>query len=843
LVQVSDRGIWSRSLARLKNHFQRKRITEVQIELMIDLDEHGKQIAEIHEIIEGRRARILDPQSLWNYGFLKRRGNTYYGISRNDLESLLSIRSLSPEVQSDGQIRFELTPSILTYLRKRGAREGERSSRVRIHTQALKRKAQISYDYNQGLHIRAGYEVPGHSGIALLKEMRPTADSAYARVGDEFYPYPVEEDANIKRWIEAGETRVGLDEIPDFFKRDLVLFKNNFEAVLTEPASRIRILDERFRPIVQVGMGTPGWLEFQVSYEVGKYRLPHNLFKNRKGKQTYVQIDENTWVKLDNPAINQVETELKLLEASQAGDSYRIEIMRFPSLQEFIEQIGGAEQLSEDYQKFLDGITDFSPDPEFKFSSAMEEDLSSSGIDLRPYQKAGVSWLNWLVDHSLHGILADDMGLGKTIQMASTIRLAYESTQSHLQSLILCPKSVVRHWYREIKRVYPKATVHEYVGTSRNRDLFSHREPSIVITTYDTAAQDIGLLRSVPLLFTVLDEGTMIKNPDTQRSISVKMLNAAHRFVLSGTPVENRPADLWSIFDFLMKGHLGSYHSFKRIFEDPILQGTEAPAKQLSKRIRPFILRRLKTEVAKDLPERIEMVDWCELTEEQKSIYGQIHEAYVSPIRRSLLLGKDVSAPHILAVLTRLKQTCDHPALVNGIKDPLLNRSEKFDLVVEKVKSIIDEGESVVIFSHFLGALDLLQECVRNESIEHVRVDGSTTDRQSLIDKFNKGHALVGLLSLRAMGHGVNLTGANHVIHFDRWWNPAVEDQATNRVHRIGQTKTVYVHKILTTGTLEERIDKLIEKKREISERIVPAGVEGVQWTREELLEILEPLE
>jgi len=351
-------------------------------------------------------------------------------------------------------------------------------------------------------------------------------------------------------------------------------------------------------------------------------------------------------------------------------------------------------------------------------------------------------------------------------------------------------------------------------------------------------------LSSVPFFFVVLDEGTKIKNPETLRAKAVKELNVAHRFVLSGTPIENRPAELWSIFDFLMKGHLGTYGGFISKFEKPVIEGDKIVAEWLSKRIRPFILRRLKEDVAKDLPEKIEMSEWCGLTEEQRSIYGQLQEMYVSPVRAALSRGEYVSlTSSILPILTKLKQVCDHPALITGKKEPLLGRSEKFDLIIEKFQEIWEAKESTVLFTHFLGTLDLFEAYLRSHGTTYIRIDGSTRERQVLIDRFNEGKASVALCSVLAAGHGINLIAANHVIHVDRWWNPAVEDQATDRVHRIGQTKTVYVHKVLTEGTLEEKIDALIERKRSISDRVIGAAIkEEMRWTREELIEILEPL-
>lgn len=299
------------------------------------------------------------------------------------------------------------------------------------------------------------------------------------------------------------------------------------------------------------------------------------------------------------------------------------------------------------------------------------------------------------------------------------------------------------------------------------------------------------------------------------------------------------------MFDFLMRGHLGQYGTFERLFEARILAGDRQASERLGRRIYPFLLRRRKEEVAKDLPEKIEMPEYCELTEEQKVLYGQV-QGQAKSIHASLMAGAPLNyTKHILPVLTQLKQVCDHPALVTGETDPLLHgRSNKFDWVTERIKDITEQNQQVAVFSHFLGMLDLLESFLRQSGIRYIRIDGGTSNRQGLIDHFNDGHASVALLSLMAAGHGINLTAANHVIHADRWWNPAVEDQATDRVHRIGQDKTVYVHRILTEGTLEERIDTLLATKRDMSDQIIDAATaDARRWTREELLELLRPLD
>jgi len=371
------------------------------------------------------------------------------------------------------------------------------------------------------------------------------------------------------------------------------------------------------------------------------------------------------------------------------------------------------------------------------------------------------------------------------------------------------------------------------------------QRPAIFITTFSTAANDIDILAKDPFFYVVLDEATYIKNHTSKRAQAVKHLNAAHRIALSGTPVENRPAELWSIFDFLMQGHLGRYGTFVREFEHRIMEGDLETSQRLGRRIQPFILRRLKEDVAQDLPEKIEMTEWCELTHEQRQLYGGLQDA-LQQLRVALQQGQRVDyTTNILPVLTKLKQICDHPALVTEKKRPVYGRSEKFDWIVTKLDEIAAKGEQVVLFSHYLGMLDLFEVVLNEKDIRYIRIDGSTRDRQSLIDRFHEGQAVVALCSLQATSFGINLQAANHVIHADRWWNPAVEDQATDRVHRIGQDKIVYVYRILTEGTLEERIDALLTAKRGMADRVISAARQEIThgWTREELLEILQPLE
>lgn len=843
MVQDNGGEVRQSIVDRLRRLLRGTRMAELQLDFTINVDDKDHNVVDIYMTVDGNRSKVKNIRELWNYGFSVEKNNVRYTLSDKNLKTLLAIKSMNPEVTEDGTIISDVYPKVLNYLRQReNISEDQASKRIKVQDLTLKHLAKVSYDPAEGMHVKAGYDVPGHDGVAVLDDMKKSPDEEYLRFEDSFYRVP-DENPRVKAWVETQDNTIGLDKVPEFFKQDLVLLKSNFNAVLTDQAKDVIVVDERLQPRVKVDTDERGWLDFEVDYKAGEYELSHDLFKN--SKSGYVHPNENTWIRVDRNVVNEMDKQIEVLDAEKTDKGYRIPVTRFLSLEDAIEHMGGIRQVSDEYQHFLDEIKDFKYDPKYKLPPEYESYLISNGVTLRPYQRAGIHWLNWLTSHHLHGVLADDMGLGKTIQTIIAMKLAYESTGSRSHSLVVCPKSVVGHWTREIKRVYPNISVYEYVGQSRDSHRLKAEEPIIFVTTYDILSRDIEALADVPFFFVILDEGTRIKNPETRRSIAAKTLNAAHRLVLSGTPIENRPAELWSIFDFLMKSHLGTYGGFISNYERPIQENEDKAADMLAKRIKPFILRRLKEDVAKDLPEKIEMDYWCELTEEQKSLYGQLQEMYVTPVRAALEKGEDVDyTTSIFPILIKLKQLCDHPALVSDSKEPILGRSEKFDLIVEMLRDIANNDESVVVFSHFLGTLDLLESQIKDNGINYIRIDGSTKNRQELIDRFNKGKAFVALCSLMAAGHGINLTAANHVIHVDRWWNPAVEDQATDRVHRLGQTNTVYVHKVLTKGTLEEKIDTLIEKKRGISDRVITPATKGVKgWTREELLGILKPIE
>ena len=466
-------------------------------------------------------------------------------------------------------------------------------------------------------------------------------------------------------------------------------------------------------------------------------------------------------------------------------------------------------------------------------NSRIEELLPPAGLraDLRPYQKRGYSWLAFLRKWGLGACLADDMGLGKTVQVLALIRRQWEENEGR-PVLVICPTSVVGNWEREAARFTPDLPVMVHHGLSRTRGSAFAEEAArhaIVLSSYALLHRDFEILKEVPWVGVVLDEAQNIKNPETKQAKAARSLPAEFRVALSGTPVENHVGDLWSIMEFLNPGFLGTQTRFKRDFFIPIqTEHNPEASDRLKKLTGPFVLRRLKTDrsVITDLPEKMEMKVYCNLTREQASLYA----AVVKDAEESLDEAEGMQRRGtILATLMKLKQVCNHPAQFLGDNSAIPGRSGKLARLSEMLEEALEAGDRALIFTQFteMGALIRrhLQETFGQEVLFlHGTVPKKARDE--MVQRFQSGDhgPRLFILSLKAGGTGLNLTAANHVFHFDRWWNPAVENQATDRAFRIGQTRRVQVHKFVCAGTLEERIDEMIENKRSIAESVVGTG-------------------
>jgi len=446
----------------------------------------------------------------------------------------------------------------------------------------------------------------------------------------------------------------------------------------------------------------------------------------------------------------------------------------------------------------------------------------------------GWPWLGYLESLGLNPCLADDMGLGKTLEVITRLLDERRSGETVGPTLVIAPTSVLGNWRKEIERFAPSLRTLVHQGSSRDRDerhfRDSCRESDVVITSFALARLDEKLLRAVGWGRVVVDEAQNIKNPEAAQTRAIAKIAAPRRLALTGTPVENRLRDLWSIFNFLNPGYLGKEAQFRKSFELPIQKDNDSTrAATLKRLVEPFILRRVKTDqrIIADLPDKIEQKVYCQLTPEQASLYA----AVVKDVEEQLDEADGIQRKGlILATLLKLKQVCNHPAqfLQDGSAFAS-ERSHKLQRLSEMVEEAIASGDSLLVFTQFTEIGSALEEYVaRNLHCGTFYLHGGTSaaQRERMIEAFQdpETEPSVFILSLRAGGVGLNLTRANHVFHFDRWWNPAVEEQATDRAFRIGQRKNVFVHKFVALGTVEERIDQMIEDKRRLSGMIVGAG-------------------
>jgi superfamily II DNA or RNA helicase len=465
--------------------------------------------------------------------------------------------------------------------------------------------------------------------------------------------------------------------------------------------------------------------------------------------------------------------------------------------------------------------------------------------DLRPYQRDGVAWLQHLREHDAGGILADDMGLGKTLQTIAHILIEKQHGRLDRPAMIVTLTSLVGNWQRELARFAPSLRVAVYHGPDRAARLATLATHDVVITTYPLVARDRDLLAAIPLHLLVLDEAHAIKNATAQVAEAVRRLAARHRVCLSGTPIENHLGELWSLFDFLMPGLLGSRDDFTTSFREPIeARGDKARVEALRDCVRPYILRRTKDAVAPELPAKTHLVRAVDLTGVQRELYESIRVAAHADVRRQIktrgLAGSTIA---ILDALLKLRQVCCDPRLVSCDAAREVTGSAKLEVFLEMVTQQLADGRRILVFSQFARMLGLISEGLLARGIGHVTLTGNTPDRQKPIDAFQTGRADVFLISLKAGGAGLNLVGADTVIHYDPWWNPAAQAQATDRAHRIGQTKPVFVHDLIIAGSVEERMLGLQRHKRDLADAILePESRRGGTLSERDIDDLLAPL-
>jgi len=463
--------------------------------------------------------------------------------------------------------------------------------------------------------------------------------------------------------------------------------------------------------------------------------------------------------------------------------------------------------------------------------------------ELRAYQQDGLSWLQFLREFELHGILADDMGLGKTLQTITHLLLEKQSHRADRPSLVIAPTSVVSNWAREVGRFAPALRVLVLHGQHRHHKFGEIAAHDVVITSFPLLVRDQVRLIAQPWHVVALDEAQNIKNPRSQAAQAARLLNARQRLCLTGTPMENHLGELWSLFEFLMPGFLGASDFFRRFYRNPIerKQDTDRQA-QLARRLQPLLLRRTKDAVAKDLPPKTEIIRTIDLEGPQADLYETIRAMMDQRVREAIASqGLDRSHIIVLDALLKLRQVCCHPALLKMEAAQAVTDSAKTGYLMDQMlPELLEEGRRILIFSQFTEMLAILEGALKKAGIEFVKLTGDTRDRDTPVRRFQALEVPVFLISLKAGGSGLNLTAADTVIHYDPWWNPAAEAQASDRAHRIGQTKPVFIHKLICANTIEEKIVELQREKAALLEGLLTGRADKLRLTQEDVQNLLE---
>ena len=638
-----------------------------------------------------------------------------------------------------------------------------------------------------------------------------------------------------------------------FLEQGLPHFYELAEVFISSNMKRIRILSA---PRTAVGVSVSnGLLEIDIHSDSLPYEELAGILNSYRRRQKYYKLKSGEFLKLENNSLSvlsELADGLRLSEQAIRGGRISVPLYRASYIDAVLTSHNSDIQSHRDrYFKSLIRDMKSVADSDYEVPDAMKPIL-------RDYQKTGYRWLCTIAQLGFGGILADDMGLGKTLQIITLLEHArleaisktvdLTDTASHTAcpppvSLIVCPSSLVYNWDSEIEHFAPNLKTLLITGTAQERqELLTHyADYDVLITSYDMLKRDIASYDNLHFHFQIIDEAQYIKNHRTQAARSVCSIHSVTRFALTGTPIENRLSELWSIFEYLMPGFLYPYAYFRSELEQPIVENKDQiAATRLQQLVRPFIMRRLKTDVLKELPDKLEHAVYAQMTDEQNKLYT----ANTLKLQKDLEQQSDnmfkTSKIQILAELTKLRQLCCDPSL---IYQNYHGGSAKLDTCIQLIENAMAGGHKILLFSQFTSMLDVIERRLKSERILYYRLDGSTKSEQRtrLVNAFNENKIPVFLISLKAGGTGLNLTGADIVIHYDPWWNAAAQNQATDRAHRIGQTHTVTVYKLIARHTIEEKILELQENKKTLSDQILSEkGVTASQLTKEELLKLLQ---
>jgi hypothetical protein len=756
----------------------------------------------------------------------------FHGCAKVALEVDLKGNGPALEVKlssGDREARISIPPADApSYLWNLPAavKKSDRVKALRVAEKPITPEIRADYDADGRLQLAPVYTL-GSKSLDHAAIEKGLAGTQWFFDGRTYHPLG-RVPTGLKEHFARGKRTIEGDAIPEFITGEFETLCNHVAFRPSEAVKQTQVVSKPKLSAIHVETGAGDWMELDPVYQAGDVRVAlHEILAMQKPKG-YLRKG-NQFVMVDKQAMRD-----ELGAAGTMGPDGRMRMRKAEYVlkrAEFKVAIEAGEGVKK-FEADLERISNPKPDP-------IPKGLLTQ---LRPYQKSGYDWMRFLKRAGLHGVLADDMGLGKTHQCMAFLLSLYEEGAKR-PSLVVCPTSVLDPWMDKMRQFAPGLRPYKYYGPDRKPEALGLGGMRVVLTTYNTMIRDIEKLMTIDWESVVLDEAQYIKTATTQFTRAAKQLNAGTRIALSGTPIENRLDELWSLFDFVLPGYLGSFEQFRKAFEIPIMKDQDGGAlARLKKMISPFKLRRVKSEVLADLPAKVEDYRHCELTPHQQALYRAVTDRAGKELIDEL---KDISANvdyvGVFAALGKLKRVCDHPALVlEGARTKDLV-SGKFELFKEVLNEALGSGQKVVVFTQYLEMMDIIEEHLRANRVRFSEIRGNTKDRGEAMREFQTNPDVkVFVCSLLAGGCGIDLTSASVVIHYDRWWNAAKEDQATDRVHRIGQQRGVQVIKLVTRGTLEEKIDKMISAKGALMNSIVDIDAATFRkFSREELIELL----
>ncbi len=826
LLAVADEVLDEKTKNRIKFTNQEWRLV-----LSVNSSQNGNIMLELYwkrpdkdDIIPFEEVRYFSRQIKWG-----RYKNVIFptNVSMNVLPQNL-IKSTFTDLKDaeGGKFIYEELPKLQEVI---DVEVSETISKLFLEQRPPKKIVTLGIDYDQSLKASLEFEYDGVR-VPFSKTAEKTPYVTVKRKEDDMV-YWVKR--NIRHEIEAYQMLLACRFVPmqtnnlamdkenaiDFYNYYMNKAGEGWVFEEKDDISFFKLVEEPFKMCAKIDFSedSKDSFEIQLYGQVGEDTINFDeIYETIQNNEKYSRVRSLGFV--EYPA----EDIYAMMKSFNSFDAYRNDENKFlvktyrAGLVQELQSRGFELVLSEEFQKFWSQISSFSTEEDLQMPKGLH-------AELREYQTKGFSWLWFMYKYGLNGILADDMGLGKTLQALSLIQKAKE-TDGDMPVLVICPTSVVFNWESEIQKFTPDLTCLKLAGVDRKNMFSEIPNYDIVITSYALIRRDIEELKDIKFRYVVLDESQNIKNAMSQTAQSVKQLNAEHKLALSGTPIENRLEELWSVFDFLMPGFLFNVAEFNFRYVNPIMErGDKTVEKRLKMQIYPFILRRMKRDVAKDLPDKVENIAYCEMTPDQKDFYLDVLDSTKEELFKSIEQnGLEKSRMSIFSALLRLRQICCHPRLYDKemVKGDI--QSGKFEHLKGMLEQIISEGHRVLLFSQFVDMLDIIKGWLERTGIPYEYLTGKTKDRQGAVERFNSSTSIpIFLISLKAGGTGLNLTGADYVIHYDPWWNPAVEDQATDRAYRIGQTKKVFVYRIITKNTVEEKIQKLKSIKRNLVDSVI----------------------